>query len=412
MAIIQKIGMNKMYDGISTIDPQKSVSMKTLYIISKGMNKIAHEEMRQLELDNEIPRASLLEDAISAELLDERYLLEKPPAIRKLLYKLLPVSISQLIEALFIVNRYDVILTQMERVGLPLAFLMKYLKINKPHIMIISRITSVDEKKAKQKMWFLKKTKDSISKFMIWSSMQREIGINELGISPEKMILVKRGTDQKFWKPNTSQTDRICSVGMEARDYPTLVEALRPLNIPCHIAAGASRGEIFNTVKRLHNIKNLPDSITVGPKEPSELRDLYAHSRFVVVPLLPTDSDNGLTTILESMAMGKTVICNRTKGQIDVIQDGVTGIFVPQGDADAMRDAIVELWNDPDRCEKMGMAARKYIEEVHNIEQFVVSIKNEVESIIEGEFRNQNGDSNQKEVVDKMKISPNQHSLQ
>lgn len=386
--------------------------MKTLYIISKGMNKIAHEEMKQLENNNIIPRASLLEYAISAELLDERYLIEKPPAIRKFLYKLLPVSIAQLIEAVFIVNRYDVILTQMERVGLPLAFFMKYLNIRKPHIMIISRITSVDEKKARQKIWFLKKTKDSINKFIIWSSMQRKIGINELGIAPEKMILVKRGTDQKFWKPQTKQTDRICSVGMEARDYPTLVEALRPLNIPCHIATGASRGEIFNTVKRLHNIKDLPNSITVGPKEPADLRDLYARSRFVVVPLLPTDSDNGLTTILESMAMGKTVICTRAEGQIDVIQDGVTGIFVPQGDVEAMRNAIIDLWNDPDRCEKMGENARKYIEEVHNIEQFVESIKNEVESIIDGKFQNQNGKSHQKENLDNMKISSKEQYLQ
>ncbi len=377
------------------------------------MNKIADEEMKQLEDKNVIPRTSLLEHAISAELLDERYLLEKPPAIRKYFYKFLPVSIAQLIEALFIVGRYDVILTQMERVGLPLAFVMKYLNISKPHIMIISRITSVDEKKARQKMWFLKKTKDSISKFIIWSSMQRKIGIEELGISPEKMILVKRGTDQKFWKPQKRETDRIiCSVGMEARDYPTLVEALRPLNIPCHIAAGASRGEIFNTVKRLHNIKDIPQNITVGPKTQTDLRELYARSRFVVVPLLPTDSDNGLTTILESMAMGKAVICTRAEGQIDVIQDGVTGIFVPQGDVEAMRHAILELWNDPDRCEKMGNEARKYIEEVHNMEQFVESIKHEVESIIDGKFRNQNGQSHQKDAVDNMKINSNKNYLQ
>jgi glycosyltransferase involved in cell wall biosynthesis len=408
---IQADCMSKIHDGISNSNTQKSVSLKTLYIISKGMNKLSDNEMKQLEDHNKIPRASLLEDAISAELLDERYLQEKSPAIRKFFYKLLSVSFSQLIEALFIMNRYDVILSHKEKVGLPLALLMKYLNIRKPHIIIISRITSVDEKKSRQKMWLLEKTKDSINKFIIWSSMQRKIAIEELGIAPEKIILVKRGTDQNFWKPQNRQTDMICSVGMEARDYPTLVEALRPLNIRCHIAAGVARGEIFKTVKKLRDIKDLPDLITVGRKKPADLRDLYARSRFVVVPLLPTDSDNGLTTILESMAMGKTVICSRAEGQIDVIQDGITGILVPQGDVVAMRQAILDLWNDPARCKRMGESARKYIEEVHNIEQFVESLKNEIETTMNRKFQNQTVVSRQKKIHN-LKLESNQHCTQ
>ena len=356
--------------------------MKTLYIVSKGLNKPAYGEIEKLEAENKIPRSLLLEQTISADLLDERYLMDVAPTFRRAFYRFLPVSISQLFESLFIMNRYDVIVSHTEKAGLPLALVMKYLKIRKPHIAIISRITSVDDKKSRQKIWFLKHSKESIDRILIWSSMQRKIAIEKLGVLPTKNVLLKRGVDQNFWKPQQTETDMICSVGMEARDYPTLVEALRPLNIPCHIAAGASRGEILNTVKKLHDIKDLPDFITVGPKNPVELRDLYARSQFVVVSLMQTDSDNGLTTILESMAMGKTVICTRVEGQIDVIQEGITGLFVPLGDLKAMQSAIIELWNDPERCKKMGAAARKYIEEVHNIEQFAQAIKKEIESTL------------------------------
>jgi len=365
--------------------------MKTLYIISKGMGKLSEEEIIRLENENKIPRVTLLEKAISAELLDERYLSEKVPAVRQMIYKFLPVSIAQLIEALFILNKYDAILSHSEKVGLPLAFIMKHLKIDKPHIVVISRITSLDDKKSKQKMWFLKKTGHSVSRFLIWSSMQRKIAIERLGVPPEKIILLKRGTDQQFWKPRSrTTTDTICSVGMEARDYPTLVEALRPLSIPCHIATGASRGEIFSTVKKLYRIKDMPDCITVGSKSQLELRSLYERSRFVVVSLLPTDSDNGLTTILEAMAMGKTVICSRVEGQIDVIQDGITGIYVPQGDPEALREAVLSLWNDPEKCQKMGIAARKYIETHHTIEQFVEAIKSEITQTVTEAENNKN----------------------
>ncbi len=356
--------------------------MKTLYIISKGMNKLSDKEMSQLEKKNLIPRSTLLDHAISAEVLDERYLKESPPSTRKFIYSFLPVSLAEIIEALFILKNYDAILSHSEKVGLPLAMIMKYLKIKTPHLVVISRITSVDQKKSRWKMWFLKKTKDSISRFLIWSSMQRDIAINRLSVDSEKLILLKRGIDQQFWKPQTTPTDMICSVGMEARDYVTLVEALRPLSIPCHIAAGDSRGQIFSTIKSLYDIKDLPSTITVGKKKPASLRNLYARSKFVVIPLLPTDSDNGLTCILEAMAMGKAVICTKADGQIDVIQDGITGIYVPQGDPDAMRKVILELWNDPKKCEEIGVRARKYIEDHHNIEQFVDSIKSELMSSI------------------------------
>ena len=93
-----------------------------------------------------------------------------------------------------------------------------------------------------------------------------------------------------------------------------------------------------------------------------DLRELYRrHSLFVVVPLLESDTDNGVTVILQAMAMGKTVICSRTEGQVDVIQDGVTGLYVRQGDPDALRAAMVALWNDPARARAMGARARKYI---------------------------------------------------
>ena len=343
------------------------------------MDKQPDQALRQLEIEDQIPRVSLLEDAISAEVLDERYLVEKPPWLRKVIYSFIPVSIAQLLEALFILNRYDVILSHTEKVSFPLALILKWFRSSKPHIVVLSRITSVNSKKSKQKIWFLKQTKESVTRFLIWASVQRKIAIERFGVPPEKIKLLKRGIDQLFWSPRDVETDMICSVGMEARDYPTLVNALRHLEIPCHIAAGASRGDIFKTVERLHNIKDIPYWVTVGPKEPMDLRALYSRSRFTVVPLLPTDSDNGLTTILESMAMGRPVICSRTEGQVDIIQDGVTGIYVPQGDSDALRDAIQSLWDDPERCKKMGEAARAFIVKQHNMEQFVDAIKNEVD---------------------------------
>lgn len=359
--------------------------MKTLYIISKGLNKLPQEEIIRLEKENKHPRVTLVEDALSADLLDERYLYQKTPRWRHWFYKLIPVEFAQIIEALFLHQNYDVVFSQSEKVGLPLALLRKYLNLQTPQVLIISRITSANPKKAKQKKWFLAQAKDAIDRILIWSSVQRNIAIEQLGVEPSKIKLLKRGFDQQFWNPQEveqKETDMICSAGMEMRDYPTLVKAMSDLDIPCHIATGAARGEVFDTVNALYEMDNLPENVTVGFKKQLELRKLYARCRFVVVPLRPTDSDNGLTTILEAMGMAKPVICSQVEGQVDVIQDGITGIFVPPGDPEAMREAIIELWNNPERAAEMGQTARRYVEENHNMEQFADAIKNEVDDVV------------------------------
>jgi glycosyltransferase involved in cell wall biosynthesis len=116
----------------------------------------------------------------------------------------------------------------------------------------------------------------------------------------------------------------------------------------------------------------------------TELRDLYARSRFVVVPLLPSDTDNGVTVILEAMAMGKPVICSRTRGQVDVIREGVTGLYVPIGDAAALRAAILALWNDPLRARQMGRDARAYVEQHHTLEKFTATTRSAAEASLDG----------------------------
>jgi glycosyltransferase involved in cell wall biosynthesis len=345
--------------------------MKTLFIVSKGMDKMPDETIRAYEASDKAPRASLMEVELNTQILDERYL-NNVKGLRKFIYQILPTDLSQLLEAWFIHKQFDAVISYYERVGLPFAYLQKVLKSATPHILLTTWFSS------KRKVWFIKRVHDYLGRIITWSSNQHHFAINELNIPPENIMLVKRGTDQKFWRPLDTKTDIICSAGMEMRDYPTLIRALKPLNIPCHIATGEARGKLFDTVKKLYAMNDIPSHITIGAKNKEELRQLYARSRFVVVPLLPTDTDNGLTVILEAMAMGKPVICSKVEGQIDVIHDNVTGIYVPQGDPKALRKAIKDLWNNPERAEKMGRAARRHIEKYHTLEQFVKTIKQEV----------------------------------
>ena len=74
------------------------------------------------------------------------------------------------------------------------------------------------------------------------------------------------------------------------------------------------------------------------------------------MPLVDVDFDAGVTSITEAMAMGKAVIVTRTKGQVDVIHDGVEGLYVPPADPAALREAIVHLLKT--RPRRLGWARR------------------------------------------------------
>jgi hypothetical protein len=79
-------------------------------------------------------------------------------------------------------------------------------------------------------------------------------------------------------------------------------------------------------------------------------------------------------------AMGKAVICSRTKWQVDVIDDGETGIDVPGGNPAALREAMIALWDDPERARAMGAKASAYVELHHTLEMFCERVKHAIEA--------------------------------
>jgi glycosyltransferase involved in cell wall biosynthesis len=279
-------------------------------------------------------------------------------------------------------DEYDVIVTWSERLSLSLMTMDRVLGSVKPHIAMM--------------YWFSRPSvrapllacADRIHAFVTWSSVQRNFAVEHLRIPADKIYLVKHYVDQLFWQPADVETDMICSAGSEMRDYPTLLEALNGTDVRCHIASDHVRVDRFGFARRegaLALARKASPNVTIGRKSITELRELYARSRFVVVPLEASDADNGITVILEAMAMGKPVICSQTKGQVDVIQDGITGLFVPVGDPIALREAILSLWDDPARARRMGHAARRYIEQNHNLEKFCGDVREAIDASLDGD---------------------------
>jgi glycosyltransferase involved in cell wall biosynthesis len=115
----------------------------------------------------------------------------------------------------------------------------------------------------------------------------------------------------------------------------------------------------------------LPANVEWRRYDRYDLRSLYARSALAVVPIVQNDYQTGISTILEMMAMGKCVVVTRTRGQTDTIVDNETGVYVPPGDAEALRATIQRLLANPEERARIGRAARAYVEQRAGLDLFV-----------------------------------------
>lgn len=281
-------------------------------------------------------------------------------------------------------DEYDAIVTWGERLSLALMALQRFSRNPKPHVAMMYQFS-------KPNVYLpMRLFGRSLHALVSWTSVQRRYAIEHLGFPGERLYLLRHYVDQLFFRPRECEQDTICAVGAEMRDYATLLTALRGTELRCHVATDHVRipGKlrlVADCRVPIGTLQETPDAkVTLGRLTLHGLRDLYARSRFVVVPLAPSNTDNGITVLLEAMAMGKAVICSRTQGQVDVIEDGVTGLFVPVGDPSALRTAIVALWNDPERARAIGARARAYVVKNHSLDGFCANVRGAVEASLAG----------------------------
>ena len=101
-------------------------------------------------------------------------------------------------------------------------------------------------------------------------------------------------------------------------------------------------------------------AVFTGLLEAADVVGALAASDVVVHPSLKEIFPNAVG---EAMACGRPVVAADAGGTGELLgRDGITGVLVPPGDADALAAAVRELLADPARRHRLGEAARRRIE--------------------------------------------------
>lgn len=343
---------------------------RILLVKTRGRATMDREERRRREEHGEEPRSMLLEDVLACDVLDEAAI-EAISGWRGKLYRRLPVFVSQALEATRRSSAYDVVVTWSERHTVAVAALFAVLRVKTPHLALMFWISKPSVRLP------LRVFRSGVDRVITWSSVQRDAAVKRVGFRADEVKLIRHPVDQEFFCPENKERTILFSAGSTQRDFGTLVDAARGLGIPVRIAASlvVALNGFRVTTTDVRQLLAAHEDVRVDALNSSELRDSYADAKVVVVPLLQSDIDAGVNVILEGMAMGRPVISSRTAGQIDVIVDGDTGIFVPTGNVAALRAGICMILSDPQAAEDMGRRARAYVEENHRLEDFVEHIR-------------------------------------
>jgi len=94
----------------------------------------------------------------------------------------------------------------------------------------------------------------------------------------------------------------------------------------------------------------------VGRVEGQDKRYLLQNALCVVMPSREWEAFP--LVLLEAYTAGRPVVGTAIPGIVDLVQDGTTGLLVPEEDAEALAHALGRLFADPARGRDMGIAAR------------------------------------------------------
>lgn len=289
-------------------------------------------------------------------------------------YRSVVRSVAHAAGALRRLRHVDVVFSDGEHVGIPLAVGMTALRKNTPHLVIGHHLDTP----AKAFVFRWLRPDRRMDRIIVHSPNQLDRVARDLGPLAARLHVVPYGVDTDFWSPQPeSEHDAlVVSAGRDHRDYRCLLEACPP-NTELFIADHSFHSP--GAVRREPDI--WPDNIERRALSRLELRRRYSQASVVVVPVIDTPYPFGITTVLEAMSMGKAVVVSDTDGLRGIIEHARTGMVVPAGDVLELRHAIEDLLADPARRAAVGQAARTAAIERFGLDRYVDTLAGHLEEI-------------------------------
>ncbi|MFA6451098.1 MAG: glycosyltransferase, partial [bacterium] len=172
---------------------------------------------------------------------------------------------------------------------------------------------------------------------------------SSIGFSfPEAVGNIERQLPESEWGESVRAIrGNVLAVGTNERDYETLAEAARGLDVETHVICDLrSRRQAKREGLFWH------DSMPMA-----QFVEAIRQSLFVAIPLKPVEKNFGQMGAALPMALGKAVVATETESLKEHVISGATGELVPPTDPAALRVALEKMIGSPELRKKYGIAA-------------------------------------------------------
>jgi glycosyltransferase involved in cell wall biosynthesis len=187
------------------------------------------------------------------------------------------------------------------------------------------------------------------------------------GVDPRRIAVLPCGVDVDRFTPAGPRPDPPHVVCV-ARLVP--VKNLQLLLTACRVLA--DRGRDFRCVivgdgRARDELAALRDRLALGPivelVGPARQSEVLEWWRRAAVAVLTSDSEGMPVSLMEAAACGVPALTTAVGGTVEIVDDGVTGLLAPPGDAGAIASGLDQLLRDPVFAARLGAAARRRAEE-------------------------------------------------
>jgi sugar transferase (PEP-CTERM/EpsH1 system associated) len=209
--------------------------------------------------------------------------------------------------------------------------------------------------------------------------------VNSIGAERARVNQIYNGVDSAKFHPRRGARPAILppgfadqasvffgSVGRMAavKDYPTLVRAFIHLVQESDEARQRARLVVVGEGEARAHCQRLLDEagLTALAWLPGERHDIPDCLQALDVFVLPSLNEGISNTILEAQACGLPVVATRVGGNVELIDEGLTGALIEPADPSTLAQVLRTYLEDPVRRQREGAAARAGIESAHSLE--------------------------------------------
>jgi colanic acid/amylovoran biosynthesis glycosyltransferase len=206
----------------------------------------------------------------------------------------------------------------------------------------------------------------------------------------DPLVRIYNGLDVERFAPNgtaRAEPPLVLAVGrlVEKKGFADLIRACSLLRADgfafrCRIVG---KGELERDLRALIAALGLEGLVELaGPIPRERLLAEYTRASVVVAPcVIGTDGNrDGLPTVLvEAMALGVPVVATDLTGIPELVEDGRTGLLVPQRDPQALAAAIQWVLAEPTLAEGLARAGRARVEHEFDLRANVARLRNLLE---------------------------------